>query len=265
VDIRHSVRHPDSRHDTESTGRRLRLLITGNRGYIGSHLGLEGEGCDWKDRQDYRQITGEWDVVIHLAASVSVIESFKAPIEYFNNNAFGIANFLDRNKIGRFVFVSTGGAMYGDKILAREDDACVELCRSPYARSKFVAESYVRQHPDYCILRLANVYGGDSSVRGEAAVHARFAEDDPIVVYGGKQTRDFVDIDVVTEAIRRAAFGEMIGTFNVGSGQETSISEVAEACAKRRGVGIYYDIARPGEVEYISLDCSAARNAGLID
>jgi UDP-glucose 4-epimerase len=194
-----------------------------------------------------------------------VIESFKAPIEYFQNNAFGVDDLLAKNKIGRFVFVSTGGAMYGDKILAKEDDAAVELCRSPYARSKFVAESYVRKHPNYCILRLANVYGGDSSIRGEAAVHARFAQDDPIILYGGKQTRDFVDIDGVTKAIRRAAFGTMTGTFNVGSGQETSISEVAEACARRRGVNVCYEPARPGEIEFISLDCTAARNAGLID
>jgi nucleoside-diphosphate-sugar epimerase len=109
----------------------VKVLITGNCGYIGSHLfrqlmfapGIELTGCDLKANAplDYRYAfrDGYWDVVIHLAASVSVMESFLKPFEYFDNNALGLAKFFETNYAKRFIFISTGGAMYGDCIGAQ--------------------------------------------------------------------------------------------------------------------------------------------------
>lgn len=244
-------------------------LVTGHRGYIGTHLMKlmpDAEGCDLKDGLDYRNITGrDWGVVAHLAAYVSVVESLEKPEDYFGNNWSGLPLFLSRNNIGRFVFISTGGAMYGNKHLANEEDAALGNCMSPYARSKFYAEEEVREMcPDHCILRLANVFGGDYSVRGEAAAHAHFWQDSPIIVYGGDQTRDFVHVDTVCRAIVRAAAGTMVGTFNIGSGIETPIMDIARQASQERGVPIETHAKRDGEVDYISLDCTKARDAGLI-
>jgi UDP-glucose 4-epimerase len=254
----------------------VKVLITGNCGYIGSHLskilqerGIPFTGCDWKHGGfdgDYRFLPeDDYDVVIHLAASVSVTGSFSQPLEYFHNNAFGLRDFLFDSEPKRIIFISTGGAMYGDKVLAREEDARYDLCLSPYAQSKFIAEEIVRRENNHCILRLANVYGGDTSIRGEAAVHAHFAQDDPIVIYGGKQTRDFIHIDKVCGAIIKALEDPTItGTFNIGSGVETSIIDIANEYSHQRNVPVEIKPERAGEVQHISLDITKAKEAGLL-
>lgn len=247
------------------------LFITGHLGYIGTHLARTPNfyfhGCDLREGQDYRdKHHGLHNTVIHLAASVSVTDSFDYPDEYFYNNAIGLIPFLTHNKVNRFIFISTGGAMYGNARLAKEDEARWSLCKSPYAQSKYLAEQIVRQLcPNHVILRLGNVYGGNTSVRGEASVHAHFAQDNPIVMYGGNQTRDFVHIDVVCDAIRKAVSDPTIeGTFNIGSGVETRVSDIAEQFSAQRGVPIVRRPARPGEVDYISLDITRAKQAGLL-
>lgn len=246
------------------------VFITGHKGYIGTHLcqRLPGFiGCDLKEGQDYRlQKNGIHNTVVHLAASVSVTESFQSPEEYINNNALGLIPFLQNNRIGRFILISTGGAMYGNARQANESDAAWNKCLSPYAQSKFLAEQIVKANcPEYVILRLANVYGGDMSVRGEASAHAHFANDNPITVYGGYQTRDFVHIDVVCEAIVRAMNDDFYwGTYNIGSGVETSVLGLANEFGVQRNVMVGIEPERPGEVQHISLDVSKAREAKLL-
>lgn len=245
----------------------MQVFVTGNRGYIASHLPAKwaGHGCDIKDGVDYRDIRGhEFDVVVHLAASVSVTESFLEPQAYLENNALGLIPFLQNNKIRKFILASTGGAMYGDKILAKEEDARIENCASPYAKSKFIAESIVSYYcPDYVILRLANVYGG-MSTRGEANVHTHFVRDNPITVYGGDQTRDFIYVVNVCNAIHIAAASPLRGVFNIGSGRETEVAGLARHFGRERRVSVVTEAARPGEVNRISLDISKAEAAGLL-
>lgn len=255
----------------------MKILITGNCGYIGAHLFRELmfasgvlNGCDLKANApvDYRDWKGhEWDVVIHLAASVSVTESFDKPEEYFQNNALGLIPFIQNNKIGRFILISTGGAMYGNARLAKEQEASWGLCKSPYAQSKFLAEQIVRQaYPgSHVILRLGNVYGGRDSIRGEASVHAHFAQDNPILLYGGNQTRDFIHIDAVCRAILKAVDDpSIVGTFNIGSGEERCVGDLAKLYSAHRRVFIEQRPARSGEVDFISLDNTKAREAGLL-
>src|SRR5271170_7615286 len=104
-------------------------LITGQRGYIGTHLTPSpflSEGwtaCDLNNGDDYRDIHCQtFDNVILLAASVSFTESFDQPHTYMHNNALGVAEFLRTNEVKRFIFMSTGGAMYGNAHLAKETD-----------------------------------------------------------------------------------------------------------------------------------------------
>jgi UDP-glucose 4-epimerase len=251
------------------------ILVTGSAGYIGSNLtpklfeyGFGGfAAADLKYGQDFAQLQDhQFDVVIHLAAHSSVTQSLRDPDECLNNNAFKLIPFLQNNKVGKLVFTSTGGAIYGENGYAREEEASWSGCISPYGQSKYLAEQIIRRlHPNHTILRLGNVIGGGNVLqRLELAAHARFETDDPIVVYGGDQTRDFVHVDDVCGAIIRAAFGDVIGTFNIGSGKATRVAAVAENYAADRNVKIRYAKARPGEIVNVSLDITKAQKAGLL-
>lgn len=248
----------------------MKNLLTGSSGYIGSEVSKKMGGfdfCDLRSGQDYRDLDGhKYGVVVHLAAFVSVIDSIEKPYSYFENNCFGVRDFLRKNQIERMIFVSTGGALYGNKRLAKEHEASMATCLSPYAQSKFLGEEVVRRElTNHCILRLANVIGGNPKIRGEAACEQHFMADDPILVYGGLQTRDFVDMSVVVSAIWQAVDDpHVVGTFNIGSGEETLVMEMAAAHARKRGVRIRMKPHRPGELDFITLDTSAARAAGLL-
>lgn len=244
-------------------------LLTGHLGYIGSEVRKRLPGyelCDLRDGDDYRDIKGNhYQTVVHLAASVSVIESMSKPELYYENNCDGLRAFFWNNFIERFVFTSTGGAMYGNLVNAKEGDAHYSNCLSPYAKSKFIGEQIIRANvPNHCILRLANVTGGNPAIRGEPTAEQHFKFDNPIIVYGGQQTRDFVSMDVVVEAIERAAKSQIVGTYNIGSGNESKVIDLAHDYATYRNVEMKIFPERKGEIEKISLDISKAQKAGLL-
>ena len=248
------------------------ILVTGDRGYVGSHLKWHLKHvsanlilCDFSEGQDFSFIRGNtFDTVIHLAAHASVTQSLLDPDECFENNAFRLIPFLKNNKIGKLIFTSTGGAIYGDKLNAKEEDASWAGCISPYGQSKYLAEKIIRRmHPNHCILRLGNVWGGQDSNRLELAMHAHFKKDDPIVVYGGTQIRDFVHVETVCKAIMKVIELDVTGTFNIGGGQRR-IDDIAREYAVGRNVAIEYRPARQGEIDQVSLDITKAQKAGLL-
>jgi nucleoside-diphosphate-sugar epimerase len=209
----------------------------------------------------------EFDVVVHLAAWASIIKSLDDPDGCLDNNGFKIIPFLTNNKIGRIIFTSTGGAIYGErKIPAKEEEAHWNGCVSPYAQSKYIGEQIIRNLcPNHVILRLGNVYGGNDDIRAEASALTCFRNDDPIVVYGGQQTRDFVTVDTVCNAII-TAIGDptIVGTFNIGTGEAKTIGDIAMDYGARRRVAVEFKPARPGEITDVALDTAKARSAGLI-
>ncbi len=252
------------------------IFVTGASGYIGQHFvkylldrstsDLRFLQCDIKGGQDFALVSGaKFGTVVHFAAHSSVIQSLLDPDECLDNNALKLIPFLTNNKIGKFIFMSTGGAIYGNRLNAKEGNASWKGCISPYGQSKLLAERIIRRlHPNHVILRLGNVYGGNDSDRLELAMHARFKKDDPIVVYGGDQIRDFVHVDVVCEAIFRAIHGDTEGTYNIGSGKGTRIMDIAKTISKKRGVPMGIHPARTGEIDYVSLNIGRAQREGLL-
>lgn len=254
----------------------MRILITGSSGYIGTHLikyveqayqGDEIHFSDVKNNWPYEDFENEdFDVVFHLGAISTIMDSFARADEMMETNAINLIPFLKRNRIGKFVFTSTG-AIYGNMTHPmREDEAKWMDCLSPYSQSKYVAEGIIRKLcPNHVICRLGNVFGGDYSPREEQLSIPHFMHDNPIVVYGGEQIRDFVHIHVVCWALVQASLDrKVVGTYNIARGEGCSLKQIAEEFSRERKVPIVYEPHRNGDAKMVILDVTKAKEAELI-
>jgi UDP-glucose 4-epimerase len=216
------------------------------------------------------------DVVFHLAAQIDVRKSIADPAFDASINVGGTANLLEAMRGAgslRIVFVSTGGAIYGEgagKALPLGEDAPIEPF-SAYGQSKFAAEGYLALYERLyglsgVSLRLGNVYGPRQDPLGEAGVIAIFcgrlrAGERPTVFGDGRQTRDYIYVGDVVAAALAAAESDASGPINVGTGIETDVLELARALAEIEGTeGFEPELAPPrtGEVQRISLDAGRA-------
>ena len=208
-------------------------------------------------------------VINHHAAQISVTESIADPLLDANSNIIGTLQLLQNAvslNIEKFIFASTGGAMYGQQktFPASEDHPCQPL--SPYAISKLCAEYYInyfgtRHGLNTTVLRYSNVYGPHQNPHGEAGVVAifcqRLIEGLPPVIFGdGEQTRDFISVRDVARANKLALDSECKGVFNVGTGKETSVNFLAKSLIKisRIDATTEYNPARNGEQRRSSID-----------
>jgi UDP-glucose 4-epimerase len=218
--------------------------------------------------------------VFHLAAQIDVRKSVADPAFDASINVGGTANVLEAARTGgvrRFVFVSTGGAIYGEgdgqELPLPESAPLAPL--SPYGQSKQAAEGYVglyeRLHGLSGVsLRLGNVYGPRQDPLGEAGVIAifcgRLREGGRPTVFGdGRQTRDYIYVGDVVSAAIAAASSEAGGAINVGTGIETDVLELATQLGELGEVAFEPEMApaRPGEVQRIAIDpARAARELG---
>jgi UDP-glucose 4-epimerase len=177
--------------------------------------------------------------VVHQAAQASVRRSVEDPVFDAQVNVLGTANLLQasaRQGVHRFLFASTGGALYGDAEQIPTPEDAPTLPVSPYGASKLAAEVYLRTFHtlhglSYAALRYANVYGPRQDPHGEAGVVAIFTRQllsgQPARINGdGTQTRDFVYVGDVAEANARALASDAVGSFNVGTGVETDINRL---------------------------------------
>ncbi|MDQ3730103.1 MAG: GDP-mannose 4,6-dehydratase [Actinomycetota bacterium] len=287
----------------------MRTLVTGGAGFIGSNLvdalvkrgdevvvfddlssgrrsNLEGalaSGAvltvgDVSDRAAIGTVvdTHRPEQVFHLAAQIDVRRSVSEPVFDLGVNVGGTINLLEAAATAgtqRFLFASTGGAIYGEgtgRDLPLGEDA---ECRpdAPYGQSKLAAEGYLdlyrRLHGLSTVsLRLGNVYGPRQDPHGEAGVVAIFCGalldgQTPQVFGDGSQTRDYIFVDDVVAAFL-AASGEAgtTGAFNIGTGREASVFDVGRAIATAYGLDFEPKLAGPraGEVQRIAVDSSRA-------
>ncbi len=213
---------------------------------------------------DERMIVGfAPDVVFHLAAQTDVQTSVREPLRDAETNVLGTIRVAEAayRAGARLVFASTGGAIYGECDGAAAEGTVPEP-QSPYAVSKLAGEGYVRWRlrERATVVRYANVYGPRQSANLEGGVVAVFLnarrQGEQVAIFGdGLQTRDFVHVsDVVEATVAVAEFGE---TFNVGTGTETRVNDLAEMV----GVPAVFAPARAGDLRRSCLDSSRLRTA----
>ena len=213
------------------------------------------------------------EVVFHLAAQIDVRASVADPVADATTNVLGTINVIKAamSHSACVVFTSTGGAIYGE-CEAPAPESSARLPLSPYGTSKLAAEEYLAMWnrlygTSHVALRLGNVYGPRQDPHGEAGVVAIFlqklADGDPVTIFGdGSQTRDYVFAPDVARAMLAAETAGG-GVFNVGTGIETSVVGLWEACCAAAGVttsAVHAD-PRLGELQRSVLDPSAADRA----
>jgi UDP-glucose 4-epimerase len=230
---------------------------------------------DVADRPKLWTLLQDVDCVYHLAARVLVSESILYPRAYNEVNVGGTVSVMEamRDAGVRRVVFSSSGAVYGEQAEqpVREDQS--PNPQSPYAVSKLAAEYYVRTIGalwgiETVILRIFNAYGpGQSLPASHPPVVPRFLyqalHGGSLVIFGGGgQTRDFVYVDDVVEALMAAATAADVDRriINVGVGHETSINNLAAQVAEATGhkVDLLHSPAESGGVSHLCADISVA-------
>ena len=244
-------------------------LSTGRRAHVPAAAAFVE--ADIRSEQARRVVaSGGFEVISHHAAQIDVRRSVADPVFDASVNLLGLLNILEGARAGgvrRVIFASSGGTVYGEAAVPPLHERLPKAPVSPYGTAKLAAEYYLaaftRLHAREAVaLRYSNVYGPRQDGLGEAGVVAIFArqvlEGKPLTVFGdGHQTRDMVFVkDVAAANINASACalpepGDVdTCAFNIGTGVETSVNELATAIARAGGrtPELRYAPARPGEL-----------------
>lgn len=286
----------------------MRILVTGGAGFIASHVidsflaaGHEVAAIDnlstgnrrnlnpaarfyeldIRDRTGVANVFEEFkpEVVDHHAAQAKVPVSIADPVLDAEINLIGGINLLRQcvdHGVRKMIFISTGGALYGEPEVAPNDEEHPLRPLSPYGTGKACFEHYLAMFKrtfglDYTSLRYGNVYGPRQDLNAEGGrVVAIFAErvlrDQPLTIDGtGEQARDMIYVDDVVRANLIALHAGSGEAYNVGTGIPSTVNQIFRRLAELSGYQREprYGPPRPGEVFRIALDSSkAARDLG---
>jgi len=250
----------------------MKILVTGGAGFIGSHLvdklihqkhqvtvvddlstgkkaNLNPQAKFYKFKIQDKYLTKIFQkekpqVVYHLAAQMNVRKSIQDPMFDAQVNILGAINLFEncvKYKVKKIIFISTGGAIYGDGVKMPTPENALEAPISPYGIAKLSVEKYLHYYHQqyklpYTVLRLANIYGPRQNYLGEAGVVAIYCNslknNKALIVNGGQQTRDFVYVADVVDTAFKVLKSKKSVIYNIGTGKETTIQKLAEQVIK---------------------------------
>ena len=282
----------------------MKIIITGGAGFIGKHLvellikkenditifdnfsnskeesvmylknlGAKIVKGDIRKIGDINNAIKDHDIVIHLAAKISVEESIKSPSETFQTNVEGTKNVLiacEKNQIKKII-VASSAAVY------RESEADVKLTEkskinpiSPYGESKVMMENEIKKitennDMDYVILRFFNIYGKSQSPE-YAGVITKFIKkiemNQSLEIFGdGMQTRDFISVKDVVNSIYHSIENGKNQIYNIGSGKPITIKQLAKLMItlSKKELKINYNDIKKGDIRFSEADVSLAK------
>ncbi|CAL6001130.1 UDP-glucose_4-epimerase [Hexamita inflata] len=277
----------------------MHYLITGGAGFIGSHFvehlandnqitvfdnystghnifkhkNVNYVTGDITDLSSLQQLQQPVDVVIHLAAALSVTESMTNPAKYHKINVLGSQNVYDTASRlnARTIVSASSAAVYGDCGRAHITESFPYAGISPYASSKFEMEQLHSNSAKMIFTRFFNVYGPRQDPRSPytgviTAFMQRARSNQPLTIFGdGKQTRDFVFVkDLVRFVVDLVTFGAE-GIFNIGTELETSIADLANIISTFGSGGVVFGAERNGDIKYSVSDCSKLKGIVSFD
>jgi UDP-glucose 4-epimerase len=284
----------------------MKVLVTGGAGFIGSHVvdaflknGFEvvivdnlstGRRANLNPAAKFYQVDirskdladvfekERPEIVDHHAAQMDVRRSVAEPLYDADVNVLGSINLLEcarKFSVRRFVYISTGGAVYGEPEYLPCDEAHPIQPICPYGASKHTVEHYLYMYKanyglDYTVIRYPNVFGPRQDPHGEAGVVAIFTGQmltgQPVTINGdGEQERDYIYVTDCAQANLLAVSSAVNGIFNLGSGRGTTVNEIFDGLKKITGYPLdaVYGPAKLGETRRIYLDsCKANQVLG---
>ena len=282
----------------------MKIIVTGGAGFIGKHLVeflitkginvtifdnfsnskknsiiyLKNQGVkiiegDITKIQDIANAVKDHNIVIHLAAKISVDESIKNPSETFQTNVEGTKNVLiacKKNEIKKII-VSSSAAVYGEsKIDVKLTEKSKIKPISPYGESKVRMENEIRkfsedQNIDHVILRFFNIYGKNQSPE-YAGVITKFIKkiemNKPLQIFGnGMQIRDFVSVNDVVNSIYHSIENGKNQTYNIASGNSITIKQLAKLLINlsKKDIKIIHNDEKKGDIRFSEADISLAK------
>lgn len=257
-----------------------KILITGNRGFIGSSLVnlLKSKSFEIIDSGDTINLT-DWEavrnipkaeIIVHLASKNFVPESFKTPLTYYNNNILSTLNILEKAKVegSKVIFFST--YVYGNPLYLPIDENHTTNPKNPYTHSKLICEELCEAyHRDFgvpfTIFRPFNIYGPGQNLSFFIPTIINQINNEVIQLNDSRPKRDFIYIDDAVEAIFLSIIDniDLFRMYNLGSGVSTSVKDIVDLIinlSKSKARVHFSDQIRQGEILDTVADISKIKN-----